>query len=127
MPERTLQSDLLKIAHQYGVSMSLQVLYKHGKKFGFLIKTGERCNHKSSWQLDKDKYIEWLSSQQKIPDNFISMKDACAKHNISYGALQYQLTIAGIQPVKMGCTRGGMFYVDKDQAAAAASSYKRRK
>lgn len=127
MPERTLQSDLLKIARQYDVNLSLQVLYQHGKRVGFLVKVGERCNHKSKWQLDKDKYINWLNSQKTIPNNLISIKDACVKYNISYSALKYQLDKAGAQMTKMGCARGGMFYVDVKLVELAVSNYKRRK
>ena len=117
------QKEMLEKCAERGFNFSLPLLYRYGKKYGFLIKYNNE--NRDRYRVDEDKFIEWLDNHS-IDSSYISIKDACKKYNMTFSALKYVLKKNDCEITKLGMEQNGFYYAKRTDIERVIGQYNRR-
>lgn len=117
------QKEMLQICVDKGYDFSLPLLYRYGKKYGFLIEY--RKEGRDRYRVDEDKFKEWLDNHS-IDNSYISIKDACKKYNITFSALKYVLKKNNCEITKLGMEQNGLYYAKRTDIERVIGQYNKR-
>lgn len=118
------QKEILNKCKEQGLNVSVPLIYRIGKKEGFIIRN-DSSDGREKYSIDEKKFTEWLSKKE-VPDEYIAIRDAMKKYNISYTGLKYQLEKNGCEIVKLGIANGGRYHARKEDVERVVSQYSRR-
>ena len=117
------QKEMIEICVSYGYDFSIPLIYRYGKKEGFLIKTKETGRERYS--VNEEKFYAWLKKGH-IDKSLISLKDAAKIHKMSYSELVYLLKKNKCEYDKLGIEQNGLFYAKRTDIKRIVLQYNRR-
>lgn len=117
------QKELVESCRLRGHDFSLPLIYRYGKKYGFLIKYKD--TGRDRYKVDETKFNEWLDSWS-VESEYISLKDACKEHNITFSALKYILNKNDCEITKRGTEQNGLYYAKRTDIERVIGQYNRR-
>ena len=117
------QKQMIKECADKGFDFSLPLIYRYGKKNGFLIQYKEKGRDR--YRVDEDKFHQWLDDYN-IDKSYISLKDACKKYEISYAAIKYILNKNACEITKLGSEQNGLFYAKRTDVERVIGQYNKR-
>ena len=119
------QKDMLERCKERGVDVTAPLLYRAGKREGFLIKVGTDTREK--YQVSDELFEKWLNSYtHNIPDDYILIGDALRIYHISYNALKYRLERNNCEIKKLGVIRGGLYCAKRADVERVIAQYSKR-
>ena len=117
------QKQMIKECADKGFDFSLPLIYRYGKKNGFLIQYKEKG--RARYRVDEDKFHQWLDNY-RVDESYISLKDACKQYGISYGAIKYILNKNACEITKLGIEQNGLFYAKRTDVERVIGQYNKR-
>lgn len=117
------QKEMLNICKEKGLTLTPPLLYRAGKREGFLIKISD--DKREKYQVDMKKFNQWLD-KNNVDKNYISIGEASRKTKISFSGLKYQLEARKCEIKKMGLIDGGTLYAKRTDIETIVAEYKRR-
>ena len=119
------QKDMINRCKERGLSVTLALLYRQGKKHGFLVRNNS--NGRERYDVDEVKFNKWLNEYvQVVPEGYISIGRALHKYNLSYQALKYQLKKNDCEIKKLGVVHGGLYCAKQSDVERAVAQYHKR-
>ena len=100
------------------------MIYRYGKKYGFLIKYKDTGRER--YQVDEVKFHEWLDNWSATDNEYISLKDVCKKYNITFSAIKYVLLKNNCDITKRGTEQNGLYYAKRTDVERVIGQYNRR-
>lgn len=117
------QKEMIEICASYGYDFSIPLIYRYGKREGFLIKVKETGRER--YTVDEKKFYEWLG-RGNIDKSLISIKEACKIHKMAYSEMLYLLNKNKCEYTKMGIEQNGLFYAKRTDIKRIIQQYNRR-
>lgn len=119
------QKDMINRCKEHGLSVTPALLYRQGKKYGFLVRNDS--DGRERYNVDEVKFNKWLDEYvQVVPEGYIGMGEALHKYNLSYQALKYQLKKNNCEIKKLGVVRGGLYCAKQSDVERAVAQYHKR-
>ena len=75
------QKEMLNICKEKGLTLTTPLLYRAGKREGFLVKISD--DKREKYQVDMKKFNQWLD-KNNVDKNYISIGEASRKTKISF-------------------------------------------
>ena len=117
------QKDLVNKCKERGFNVTSPLIYRQGKKHGFLIRNDN--DGRDRYDVDEKKFNEWLDNLI-VSDEYLPVGESARKNNIPYSGLKYQLKKDNCEMKKMGIVKGGLLYAKRTDIERAIASYSRR-
>ena len=117
------QKQMIKECADKGYNFSLPLIYRYGKKYGFLVQYKEKGRDR--YRVDEDKFREWLDNHL-IDSSYISIKDACKKYDMTFSALKYVLKKNNCEITKLGMEQNGLYYAKRTDIERVIGQYNKR-
>lgn len=117
------QKEMVDRCKEKGFNVSAPLLYRQGKKNGFLVEN--RRSGRERYKVDEEKFNNWLSKIQ-VEEGWVAVGEAARSHKMTYSALIYQLNKNHSVVEKKGIVRGGVQYARREDVERAVASYNRR-
>jgi hypothetical protein len=117
------QKEMIEKCRKKGLDVTIPLLYRHGKKYGFLVKKSSEGRERYS--VDENKFNEWLDKIE-IEEGWVAIGPAARKNNMAYTALKYRLVSNNCEIKPMGIIDGGYLYARQEDVKRAVTSYNRR-
>lgn len=117
------QREMINKCKEKGLEVTAPLLYRQGKKNGFLIRN--KSDGRERYDVDEKKFEEWLSKVE-VSSDYIPVGSSARKNNMSYNALKYQLERNHCELKKMSLVHGGVMYARREDVERAVHSYCRR-
>lgn len=114
------QKEMVEICKNYGYNFSVPLIYRHGIKEGFLVKTNNEGREK--YTVIESKFIEWLN-KGKVSDEWISLGDAEREFGVSFSGIKYHLKKQGKEIKKLGIGGSRLFYAKRADVKQIVSEY----
>ena len=108
---------------EIGLEVTLPLLYRQGKRNGFLVRNGS--DGRERYDINEEKFNTWLSNFT-VDSDYLPVGETARKHNIPYSGLKYQLQKNNCEMKKLGIVRGGLLYAKRTDIERAIASYSRR-
>lgn len=118
------QKELVEECLKKGYNFSIPLIYRYGKKYGFLIKYKDTGRER--YQVDEVKFHEWLDNWSATDSEYISLKDVCKKYNITFSAIKYVLLKNNCDITKRGTEQNGLYYAKRTDVERVIGQYNRR-
>ena len=117
------QKEMLIKCSEKGFNVTPPLLYRHGKKYGFLIRNGK--DGRERYRVDEKKFFDWLDSYN-VDSDYLPVGETARKYGIPYSGLKYKLLKDNCEMKKLGIIHGGLLYARRTDIERAISSYNRR-
>ena len=118
------QKEMLDKCRERGFDVTLPLLYRQGKRFGFLIRNSNN-DTRERYDFNEEKFNEWLD-KFTVDDNYLPIAETARKNGMSYSALKYRLVKNNSKIEKMGIVHGGLLYAGREDVERAVASYSGR-
>jgi len=117
------QKDMINKCKEVGLNVTLPLLYRQGKRNGFLIRNGS--DGRERYNVIEEKFNEWLSNFT-VDSSYLPVGETARKNNIPYSGLKYRLQKNNCEIKKLGNIHGGLLYAKRTDIERAIASYSRR-
>ena len=117
------QKQMINKCKEIGLEVTLPLLYRQGKRNGFLVRNGS--DGRERYDINEEKFNTWLSNFT-VDDSYLPVGETARKNNIPYSGLKYQLLKNNCEMKKLGIVRGGLLYAKRTDIERAIASYSRR-
>ena len=117
------QKQMINKCKEIGLEVTLPLLYRQGKRNGFLVRNGS--DGRERYDINEEKFNTWLSNFT-VDSDYLPVGETARKHNIPYSGLKYQLQKNNCEMKKLGIVRGGLLYAKRTDIERAIASYSRR-
>lgn len=117
------QKEMINKCKEIGLNVTPPLIYRQGKKYGFLIRN--KSDGRERYNMNEDKFNEWLSNFT-VSNDYLPVGETARQNNIPYSGLKYQLEKNNCEIKKLGIIRGGLLYARRTDIERAIASYCKR-
>lgn len=117
------QKEMIKACLDKGYDFSVPLIYRYGKKYGFLVQYKEKGRDR--YKVDEQKFHKWLD-EWTVDDSYMPIKDACKKYKISFAAIKYILKKNDCEIKKLGHEQNGLYYAKRTDIERVIGQYNKR-
>ena len=117
------QKEMLQECAKEGLSVSVPLLYRQGKRNGFLKETGG--DGKEKYVVDVPAFREWIRNF-KAGTDWVPVGEAASGAGIPYSGLLYRLKSGKCELRKMGSRLGGLVHAKRKDVERAVAAYRKR-